>query len=182
LKENERPSNQDTTPAKEIYKATLSEVIFGSPKVASEAKILHFKPIDGTFKKSESSPIRLNAAELQFSPRSSPTTSPVKRKVSTVPERILDAPDILDDYYLNLMDWSVTNNLAIALSSAVYIWNGEDKKSYELCSTREETNRVSKRSIGDRFEILLEIVIQSQYCSGLSTQAATILTLNYNFQ
>ena len=27
------------------------------------------------------------------------------------PERILDAPDLTDDYYLNLLDWSSTNTV-----------------------------------------------------------------------
>jgi cell division cycle protein 20 (cofactor of APC complex) len=31
------------------------------------------------------------------------------------PERILDAPNLIDDYYLNLLDWSNTNILAISL-------------------------------------------------------------------
>ncbi len=34
------------------------------------------------------------------------------------PERILDAPDITDDYYLNLLDWSSLNTvLTLALQS-----------------------------------------------------------------
>ena len=31
------------------------------------------------------------------------------RALPGAPERILDAPDLLDDYYLNLLDWSSTN-------------------------------------------------------------------------
>lgn len=38
----------------------------------------------------------------------------------------MDAPDLLDDYYLNLLDWSSQNILAIALGPAVYLWNPED--------------------------------------------------------
>ena len=29
------------------------------------------------------------------------------------PERILDAPDLTDDYYLNLLDWSSTNTVIL---------------------------------------------------------------------
>ena len=39
-----------------------------------------------------------------------------------LPERILDAPDIVNDYYLNPIDWSATNLLAVALANTVYIW------------------------------------------------------------
>lgn len=45
------------------------------------------------------------------------------RKISSVPERILDAPGILDDYYLNLLDWSQQNKVAIGLENSVYVWN-----------------------------------------------------------
>lgn len=45
------------------------------------------------------------------------------RKISQVPERILDAPEIINDYYLNPIDWSAHNLLAVALANTVYIWN-----------------------------------------------------------
>lgn len=44
------------------------------------------------------------------------------RKIPSIPERILDAPGLVDDYYLNLLSWSVTNLLAVALENSVYIW------------------------------------------------------------
>ncbi|CAR27339.1 hypothetical protein ZYGR_0I06130 [Zygosaccharomyces rouxii] len=46
------------------------------------------------------------------------------RKINTNPERILDAPGFQDDFYLNLLSWSQKNVLAIALESALYLWNG----------------------------------------------------------
>uniref|UniRef100_A0A1B6CXB3 CDC20/Fizzy WD40 domain-containing protein n=3 Tax=Clastoptera arizonana TaxID=38151 RepID=A0A1B6CXB3_9HEMI len=45
------------------------------------------------------------------------------RYISQTPDRILDAPEIVDDYYLNLIDWSPTNILAVALGASVYLWN-----------------------------------------------------------
>lgn len=38
------------------------------------------------------------------------------------PDRVLDAPDIVDDFYLNLLDWSDSNVVAIALKDQVYLW------------------------------------------------------------
>lgn len=46
------------------------------------------------------------------------------RKINSNPERILDAPGFQDDFYLNLVSWSNKNVLAIALDSALYLWNG----------------------------------------------------------
>lgn len=45
------------------------------------------------------------------------------RKIPSKPFRILDAPGLQDDFYLNLVDWSAQNILAVALESSVYVWN-----------------------------------------------------------
>lgn len=45
------------------------------------------------------------------------------REIPSQPERILDAPDILDDYYLNLLDWGSCNQLAVALRNTLYLWD-----------------------------------------------------------
>ena len=45
------------------------------------------------------------------------------RKIAPNPFRILDAPGLQDDFYLNLVDWSAQNILAVALESSVYVWN-----------------------------------------------------------
>lgn len=45
------------------------------------------------------------------------------RYIPTNPERILDAPDIINDYYLNLLDWSSDNVVTVALGQFVYLWN-----------------------------------------------------------
>ncbi|CAB4027806.1 cell division cycle 20 homolog [Paramuricea clavata] len=47
------------------------------------------------------------------------------RYISKVPEKILDAPELLNDFYLNLVDWGSNNCIAIGLGSGVYIWNYE---------------------------------------------------------
>lgn len=46
-----------------------------------------------------------------------------KRRIPKAPERILDAPELEDDYYLNLLDWSQTNRLAVCLGHSLYVWN-----------------------------------------------------------
>lgn len=48
----------------------------------------------------------------------------VNRNLPTAPYKILDAPDMMDDYYLNLLHWSKSNLLGIALHQSVYTWNG----------------------------------------------------------
>eukprot|EP00484_Ammonia_sp_Unknown_P000271 CAMPEP_0197022218 /NCGR_PEP_ID=MMETSP1384-20130603/3122_1 /TAXON_ID=29189 /ORGANISM="Ammonia sp." /LENGTH=528 /DNA_ID=CAMNT_0042450217 /DNA_START=84 /DNA_END=1670 /DNA_ORIENTATION=- len=48
------------------------------------------------------------------------------RHICQTAERILDAPDLMDDFYLNLLDWGCNNIIAIGLGSAVYLWNSEN--------------------------------------------------------
>lgn len=48
-----------------------------------------------------------------------------RRRIAMAAERVLDAPGLADDYYLNLLDWSSTNLVAIGLGDSVYVWNAE---------------------------------------------------------
>ena len=52
------------------------------------------------------------------------------------PTRVLDAPGLIDDYYLNIMDWSPRDVLAVALSSTVYLWR--DGNTSEMFSVNED--------------------------------------------
>jgi cell division cycle 20, cofactor of APC complex len=68
------------------------------------------------------------------------------RHISSAPERILDAPDLQDDYYLNLLDWSAKNVLSVALGQTVYLWNAGDGSINELMSLENEEDYVSSVS------------------------------------
>lgn len=55
----------------------------------------------------------------------------------------MDAPDIINDYYLNLLDWSSDNIVTVALGPSVYLWNAgtgnievlfENETSEQTCS------------------------------------------------
>ena len=41
------------------------------------------------------------------------------RKIPKVPFKVLDAPELQDDFYLNLVDWSSTNVLGVGLGTSV---------------------------------------------------------------
>jgi cell division cycle protein 20 (cofactor of APC complex) len=64
------------------------------------------------------------------------------------PERILDAPNLIDDYYMNLLDWGTTNILAISLSNSVYLWNGNTYESNSLTSANDNICSVSWMNSG----------------------------------
>ncbi|KAH9326901.1 hypothetical protein KI387_007079, partial [Taxus chinensis] len=61
------------------------------------------------------------------------------RHIPESPERVLDAPDLLDDYYLNLLDWSCKNVVAIALGSTAYLWNASSS-CIEMLMQSESSN------------------------------------------
>lgn len=63
---------------------------------------------------------------------------PAIRNIPTKEERILDAPGMLDDFYLHLLSWSGSNLLAVALQHNVYIWNAETGSAHHLCGLTEE--------------------------------------------
>jgi cell division cycle protein 20 (cofactor of APC complex) len=41
------------------------------------------------------------------------------------PERVLDAPGIVEDYYLNFVDWSSENVVGVGLAESTYIWQAD---------------------------------------------------------
>ncbi|MCQ2819350.1 MAG: WD40 repeat domain-containing protein [archaeon] len=63
-----------------------------------------------------------------------------ERKISLEPERILDAPQLIDDYYLNLLDWGSQNILSVCLGNCVYLWNANNLQTSLLTKTNEDSN------------------------------------------
>lgn len=68
------------------------------------------------------------------------------RHIPSAPERILDAPDLLDDYYLNIMDWGASNVLAIALTQTLYLWNAATGDITELMSVPDADDYITSVS------------------------------------
>lgn len=62
---------------------------------------------------------------------STPKKAP--RKVPKTPHKVLDAPSLQDDFYLNLVDWSSQNMLAVGLGTCVYLWSASSSKVTKLC-------------------------------------------------
>ena len=55
----------------------------------------------------------------------------------------MDAPDLVDDFYLNLLDWGSSNVLAIGLGSTVYLWDASNGSTSELVTVDEELGPVT---------------------------------------
>ena len=53
---------------------------------------------------------------------------------------------MLDDYYLNLLDWSSTNVLSASLGNTVYLWDSSDSSTSDLLITDNEEGPVTNVS------------------------------------
>jgi cell division cycle 20-like protein 1 (cofactor of APC complex) len=63
-----------------------------------------------------------------------------ERKISKTPFKLLEAPDLLDDFYLNLVDWSSQNDLSVGLLNSVFIWSANKSKVSKLCEYSVDNN------------------------------------------
>jgi cell division cycle 20-like protein 1, cofactor of APC complex len=73
-----------------------------------------------------------------------------KRRISKVPFKVLDAPALQDDFYLNLVDWSSHNVLAVGLGACVYLWSACTSKVTKLCDLSVNTDTVTAVSWAQR--------------------------------
>lgn len=60
------------------------------------------------------------------------------RRINRAPFKVLDAPQLADDFYLNLVDWSAMNTLAVGLGSCVYLWSACTSKVTRLVDLGED--------------------------------------------
>ncbi|KAF5959584.1 hypothetical protein HYC85_000793 [Camellia sinensis] len=101
----------------------------GSPMSPSK-NMFRFKT-DHSGPNSPYSPSILGSDTGFNSENSTPPKPP--RKVPKTPHKVLDAPSLQDDFYLNLVDWSSQNVLAVGLGTCVYLWTATTSKVTKLC-------------------------------------------------
>ncbi|CCE65010.1 hypothetical protein TPHA_0J01890 [Tetrapisispora phaffii CBS 4417] len=125
---NASPKAHLKAQTKIAFKETVAEACgFGAKQ-----RILQYMPkapVSSLTRKSYSLQNRTHYSYSSFTSSSQSNTKSHKdlmrlRKINTNPEKILDAPGFIDDFYLNLLTWSKKNILAIALSNTLYLWNG----------------------------------------------------------
>lgn len=112
--------------------------------VSLNTRILAFKPAPPE----SSKPIDLRS---QYNRPLKPANASAqfRRRVLTAPERVLDAPGLVDDYYLNLLDWSSGNQVAIGLERNVYVWSADTGTVSCLLETSADTYVSSVKWSGD---------------------------------
>ncbi|CAG07732.1 unnamed protein product, partial [Tetraodon nigroviridis] len=98
------------------------------------------------------SPVSSNSQKLLRSPRK-PT-----RKISKIPFKVLDAPELQDDFYLNLVDWSSLNVLSVGLGTCVYLWSACTSQVTRLCDLSVEGDSVTSVGWSERVSFPLSTV------------------------
>ncbi|OMJ79791.1 hypothetical protein SteCoe_20091 [Stentor coeruleus] len=56
-----------------------------------------------------------------------------QRVLPKIPYKVLDAPQLQDDFYLNVLDWSAKDVLAVALSNSIYLWSAVTSSVVHMC-------------------------------------------------
>ncbi|KAK1281416.1 Protein FIZZY-RELATED 3 [Acorus gramineus] len=135
LTEGRKEKVTPCSPSKEAYRKCLAETL-----LSNRTRILAFKskphaPNQGIFSEVFSD----GASRL-------PKSAKPRRYIPQSAERTLDAPELVDDYYLNLLDWGSNNVLSIALGSTVYLWDASNGSTSELISVDDEVGPVTSIS------------------------------------
>ncbi|KAJ3377064.1 substrate-specific activator of APC-dependent proteolysis [Entophlyctis sp. JEL0112] len=125
-------SSSTTTPTEADYSApVISQTRV--PSITSATRITPLKPAPSV---TSSSP-----TPSRIPHRPNPQTTAIinskmlqqPRAILRSPYKVLDAPELQDDFYLNLVDWSATNILAVGLGACVYLWNAQSSVVTKLC-------------------------------------------------
>lgn len=90
------------------------------------------------------SPVSSKSQKLLRSPRKA------SRKISKIPFKVLDAPELQDDFYLNLVDWSSQNVLSVGLGACVYLWSACTSQVTRLCDLTNDNDTVTSVSWAER--------------------------------
>lgn len=141
LEDNESPNYSRPAPDAVAYESSLAKAC----GVDLNTRILAYKPPPPE----SSKPIDLRAQYNRPLRPAKSQSAQFRRRVQTAPERVLDAPGLLDDYYLNLLDWSSGNQVAIGLERNVYVWSAESGTVSCLLETAPDTYVSSVKWSGD---------------------------------
>lgn len=105
----------------------------------TDSRILSFKSKPAAAKDGHANNMKI----LYSAGKPSAPKAPNSRQIPTTAEKVLDAPDMLDDFYLHLIDWSSLNHMAVALCHGMYIWNATDGNILELFQKEGEDQFIS---------------------------------------
>jgi cell division cycle protein 20 (cofactor of APC complex) len=141
IDDEEPASYSRPSPSSAAYQDSLASAC----GVNVNTRILQFKPAPPE----SSKPIDLRQQYNRPLKPANASSAQFRRRIATAPERVLDAPGLIDDYYLNLLDWSSGNQVAIGLERNVYVWSADEGSVSCLLETSPDTYVSSVKWSGD---------------------------------
>jgi cell division cycle 20, cofactor of APC complex len=139
--EDDAPTYNKPNPESTAYESELASAC----GISTSQRILAFKPAPPE----SSKPIDLRTQYNRPLKQASAQSAQFRRRIQSAPERVLDAPGLVDDYYLNLLDWSSGNQVAIGLERNVYVWSADSGSVSCLLETPADTYISSVKWSGD---------------------------------
>lgn len=139
---NASPHTHIKAQSSKIYQKHVAEAC----GLDTTSRILQFQPLPPERKK----PVNLFSSVAKNTTTTSNPLNPTlafarAKKIPSAPERVLDAPGLVDDFYLNLLTWSLNNLLAIGLEDTVYVWNASTGSVGLLCELANKASVTSLR-------------------------------------
>lgn len=122
-----------STPHKNLFNYGPTRPGSGHPTPSKTPRSAHTVNLNVRSELYSTSPIRYESQRILETPRKQP------RYINKVPFKVLDAPDLQDDFYLNLVDWGSTNVLGVGLANSVYMWNSQSSRVTKLCELKDDT-------------------------------------------
>ncbi|RSL71397.1 hypothetical protein CEP53_001454 [Fusarium sp. AF-6] len=141
INDDDEPDYSRPSPNTVAYQDSLANAC----GVSLNTRILEFKPAAPE----SSKPIDLRQQYNRPLKSTASSSAQLRRRIATAPERVLDAPGLVDDYYLNLLDWSSGNQVAIGLERNVYVWSADEGSVSCLLETTPDTYVSSVKWSGD---------------------------------
>ncbi|QLQ79789.1 hypothetical protein HG537_0C04380 [Torulaspora globosa] len=109
------------------------------------------------------------------------------RNIVKIPYRVLDAPSLADDFYYDLVDWSSTDMLAVALGKSIFLTDNISGDVIHLCDTENEYTSLSWVGAGSHLAVgqgngLVEIydVVKRKCIRTLSGHIDRVACLSWN--
>lgn len=159
---------------------------FQSPRQAYHvAAIDQFSPTSAVIDSFSLAPVGSATSQRLMS-----TPQKRQRRIQKVPFKVLDAPSLQDDFYLNLVDWSSQNVLAVGLGSCVYLWSACTSKVTKLCDLAQAEDIVTSVAWAQRGthlavgtnkgEVQLWDTIKCKKVRTMGGHSARVGTLNFS--
>lgn len=127
------PSLTPSTPHKNMFTYSARHSFSGQPTPSRTPQSRHAINLNARSDIYSLSPVKYSSQRMLLSPQKTP------RAVAKVPYKVLDAPDLADDFYLNLVDWGSQSTLGVGLGSCVYMWNANTGRVTKLCELTDDT-------------------------------------------